>query len=244
MSLKDVLGSSLGTALVTVLVSGGIGGWITHCYQERAAEHALTRQFRAAEYDLNKLWLEKRGDQALTARREYLTTQKAFFEELFAEVAEVQHAAENLVDITMPRWSLQKLRGNALKKKRADRARIPEAFNAAESKWKTNVLTLGIKVGYYGPGDPALLSNWSVLVDTTSAELTCADRNYAVWYTAAVQGTTFAPTASECESQKKAMTAAASAFAGRIGQSTQYAWKGWDNPHELKKALGMEAPRP
>lgn len=236
------LRESLVTALTTVLVSGGLGGWITQCYQDREAELTLTRQFRAAEYDLNKLWLQKRGDEALAARKDYVSAQHQFFEQVFTDIAATLYAADNLVEATTPAWSLDGLRGDKLKSKQDDRAKLGTDFNIAERKWKTNVQMLGIRVGYYTAGDATATKNWSRLVSATDAVLACSQQIYLAWYRANVTRTPYTSQLNACEQQNAAMTAASNDFAASIGPVTQYSWKGWDNPRELKEELGMNEP--
>src|SRR3954447_11049386 len=105
-----------GAALITALVGGALLQLITWTVQ---------RSLEKREF--NNAWVKARGDQALSAYRDYNKEQLKVFEELYSEVGRMIAGSEALV--AAANWD------SSDKATREYVAKIAVNFNAADDDW-------------------------------------------------------------------------------------------------------------
>ncbi|MBW3565425.1 MAG: hypothetical protein KY459_11925 [Acidobacteria bacterium] len=239
MEGHPTLKSGLASTLVAVLITGGLGGWITQCYQDRAAKAEFERQILGQEHELNKIWLQKRGDEALDSRKKYLDARQLFVEQIFEEIASTVLATDQIIDVTTERWKLAGLTGHVLEEKRTRRKALVDEFNNAETTWRMNLGKNGIKVIYFSTGAPGISDRWSDLSGSLDVLLECANTTYTQWNTAVVQRASYKYTADACRSEKLAVTAASDELAHVMMSDVNYGWVGWESPQRMRQELGI-----
>jgi hypothetical protein len=225
------LGSAGGTALLTVLL-GGVVAQMISCDSQR----------RSQQREFNNGWLKARGDQALTARKEFVDGRRNSLDEILRTIGEMDAASEELVDITQPAFAMSGYKRDAkvdIKAVVAEQTRVTTRFSKAESAWAPAQQRFAFQIAYYGLGNANVLKDWGSLQDSVNQLRKCASGIYILWHMAGRGLATYKYDPNYCKDQQSRVDANAAALGRSFGVLTDKPWSGWDNPKNLKQQLGI-----
>lgn len=222
------LESSGGTALITVLLGGMAGQLITCSVQNRTRE----REFEQA-------WMKSRGDQALQAYKEYVVGEQKIVERAYELIGHCISAGEEMIMTTRPEFNPvhypEHLRP-VLEQQLID---MRSQWNVVDSKWRSEGQKLGLLMSYYHHGHAGVERAWDDVQKTTTNYFACARQ----WNVDKPRSTAEDANAA-CAPQKSALLGSLTELKQSLEKARRYAWKGWESPQELKKALaGTGEPR-
>ena len=210
------LESTGGAALITVLIGGLFGQWITTVVQRGATE----REF-------NNTWLRARGDQALSAYKDYVTEQTRVIEQIYNSVGAMISASESLVAAEY--WDFSK------PKTREDARAVAIKFNEAENEWVRSQRRFGFLLSYYNNSDQKVLSQWRTLSSAVDTYRECVSG----WRESYDGKRRSAPEAI-CSVQRRAIDHSLDGLGGTLEATRTYLWKGWEKPSDLRKTLRIK----
>jgi hypothetical protein len=217
---QGFLNTAGGAALITIVIGGLFGGWISHMFQAGAKE----REFQQS-------WLKARGDQAMLAYKDFVEKRSNLVTELYGRIGSSVSASEDLVSLSKSDFSvkpeLDVETKNALKEYRK---LIADKFETAEAEWRKDRDRLGLLMDYYHPEQPAVLAAWTTVKDSMTTYMNCSKK----WHD---EHPIDDNTAAACPSEKTGLTKSVKAFSEEIGQNRTYLWKGWEKPEELRAVL-------
>lgn len=220
--------SGSGTALITVLLGGALGQFISCDVQNRLKE----REF-------NDTWLKSRGDQALAARTEFMRTRRETFENVIATTARLANASEELLYVMSPAFKLDNLQGANRERVRAEQEKLVNAYRTADLEWGTKRFTFDFAVGYFGEQDPKVISAWRGVRSSVDKYRKCAGDEYNKWYVAGQAKQTYSYSETTCKPEEAAVSSALQQLGSTFAVRADYGWRGWDDPQQLKKALDI-----
>ena len=195
------LESTGGTALITVLLGGVLGQWISTTYQARVRE----REALAARE-------EALADRRFETHKELLAARLATVRETLELIGAVIAASEDLITITRPEWDPALFPDGAQREATlATKREIRETYNRTDARWRNTREGFGFLLGYYHGGDPAVAASWRELVGAVSAYIDCA----RAWYVA--HGAELTDEPSGCSAGHRAAVDAIDAFVTTIG---------------------------
>jgi hypothetical protein len=152
----ELLGTTGGAALVTVVLGGIVGTIITSQWQDQLRKRELSL---AAYADYVK------QEQEITKRA---------YELIGAGIA----ASDDLLTLTEAAFDLNRYDGDERKKVASQRESIRENFNTEDKKWRAERETLGLLMGYYHHGQTEVISSWQHAQDSVTGYFDCARNAY------------------------------------------------------------------
>lgn len=228
--LLDLLSSAGGTALVTVLL-GGVVAQMISCDAQR----------RNQQREFNNGWLKARGDQALTARKEFVDGKHNSLDEILRTIGEVSAASEELIDITQPDFAIGSYKSKAdIDKVVSEQTRVTTRFEKAEASWTPAQQRFSFEVAYYSRGNRDVLKSWGKLRDSVNALRKCASGIYIQWHKAGRGLATYRYNPDYCNAQQGEVDANAADLGQNFGVVNDQPWTGWDNPIALKRELHID----
>jgi hypothetical protein len=204
-----------GAALITALVGGVLLELITWTVQ---------RSLEKREF--NNAWVKARGDQALSAYRDYNKEQLKVFEELYSDVGRIVAGSEALV--AAANWDSSK------KATREYVGKIAADFNAAEDEWVKAKPRFTLLLSYYSNGNPKAVSHWQLLSRSVDEYRQCVSN----WYEKPASANRF-PAELICGVQRSAVESRLGDLGKVLEKSRSYVWQGWDNPDSLRATLHL-----
>jgi hypothetical protein len=200
-----------GAALLTALVGGLVAQYITASIQR----HAAKREF-------NNAWVKARGDQALTAYKEFSTEQLHLVEQVYTIVGRLDAACEALV--AGANWDRSKDTTDAYVRK------IAMEFNDAEDEWVKAKPRFTMLLSYYSDPGSGVDMRWASLRKSVDAYRECVSS----WYDSD-QG--HYPAEAICAQQKNSVDEELNSLGTALAKTRTYVWRGWDSPSALRKEL-------
>lgn len=153
---KPFLEPAVLTALVTVVVGGLFGGWITHIYQEGAKN----RELQQVSY------------------REYLSQEQETMKRAYSLIGSCISSSKRLIYQSARRYYdpqiVQSLNRTDLENLRKQIVNTRHNFNEIYVKWETEQAELALLMDYYHPDQSEVLNAWKKVTASTSAFMECA----------------------------------------------------------------------
>ena len=217
---KPVWLSVLESATVAALITALIGGVLVQVISASFQRSSTRREF-------NDAWLKARGDQALTAYRDYQREQFGAVDRVYSEVGEMISAGEAV--IAAAGWDRRR--------KETDRyaADIVKHFNDREDSWVKSKPRFTFLLSYYSAGNDAIPRSWSSVAQGVDAYRECVSS----WYEKP-HDDRFPPEAI-CNVQRQAVDASLRLLGTELERSRSFVWRGWDNPKALRQALEISS---
>jgi hypothetical protein len=204
-----------GAALITAVVGGALLQLITWSVQRSLGK----REF-------NNTWVKARGDQALSAYRDYNKEQLKVFEELYSDVGRMVAGSEALV--AAANWD------SSEKATRDYVVKIAAEFNAAEDDWVKAKPRFTLLLSYYSNGNPDAVSDWQLLSHSVDNYRECVSN----WYDKPASAERY-PAELICGVQRTAVESRLGHLGKVLEKSRAYVWQGWDNPDSLRATLHL-----
>jgi hypothetical protein len=225
------LQSSGGTALITVVLGGIVGSFITGMVQSAAHER---------EFDL--AWLKARGDQALGAYRDYLDKEQGLVSQAYGLVGEVAASAETLINLASEGMDWQRVRSEDQSLVMEQRRAVRKAYNDAETRWRRQREALGLLMVFYHQGSPAVSRAWREMDHALSGYLACAETFHEAHQVLKVEFLTRTTIDASCKEARAGLDARLDALGVALHEGRRYAWEGWESPTRMRQALeGQDA---
>lgn len=146
------LESTGGAALITVLVGGLFGKWISDAFEKSRAEN----------------------ERSYLAHKEYLEQRLATINPALELIGNSVAAGEDLITLTRPDFDPNQFLGPEREATLANRREIRAAYNQADSVWRREKGRIGYLLAYYHPGVPGVTSAWGDLERAVTGFLDCA----------------------------------------------------------------------
>jgi hypothetical protein len=189
------LESTGGAALVTTLVGGLVGAYITGLVQRGTKERELR----------------------LTAFREYADGELRVVQRVWEQIGVMVSASENLLVLTEPAFDRDRFAGEQRDAVMEQRKVLRDAFNEADRDWRRNRETLGFLLGYYHHGHSSLEPTWRKTQAAVDGFVACArDR-----YLADDQAASDDPS---CEASRRKLDDELTSLNRALRESRRYAW--------------------
>lgn len=201
------LGSSGGTALITVVIGGIVGSVITGLVQASLKQREYQQQV-----------LKAQADQALVAYSKHAEGEIAAVRSAFETIGASVASAESLIALTEPRFAPGASTPESRQRIAEQRQEIRAAFNKADEDWRTHRDTLGLLITYYHQGSPAVRSSWRSVQDAVDGLTACA----VDWYTAHPEPV---DTRSACSRQQEAVNQSLDSLTTVLSSSRFYPWQ-------------------
>ncbi len=211
------------------IVLGGLVGQMISCDVQK----------RLRERDFDDTWLKARGELALAARKEFQQARRQGFDEVVTAAATMANASEELLYITSPQFSTENLKGKNRDLMLAEREKLRLAYREAESTWAPSRIRYDFALAYFAEGDQKVLATWHASQSAVDDYRVCAAKVYNVWYLAGQGRAVFKYSDRLCGHQQRAVAMATQQLGTAFAVKAESAWKGWDNPAELKSELGL-----
>jgi hypothetical protein len=152
-------------ALVTVVLGGFAGGFITFQLQQ----YAKLRDTQAAAAQLQH-------DQKLTAFKEHLDRERMVVDEMFLRLGKFVDASRDLTTLSRKEFCDECDRSGTHKRLESEKQEIVKRYNDETIEWNTNRLRLGMLLQLEHDNDVDLLREWQQTSDEAEAYSECADR--------------------------------------------------------------------
>jgi hypothetical protein len=131
------LESTVGAAMITVLIGGIIGAVISGEIQAGLKER-----------DYEQTRLKAIGDQALVSHKEYLDKQQDIVKRIYEKIGTSISAAEDLITITRREYNHTLKEGAEKERQKKFNDNVIETFNAKDREWRSERDVLGFLMGY------------------------------------------------------------------------------------------------
>lgn len=187
--------------------------------------------------------MKARGDQALTARKEFVDGKRNSLDEILRTIGEMDAASEELVDITQPAFAVGGYKRTAkadIKSVVAEQTRVTTRFSRAEGAWAPAQQRFSFQIAYYGLGDAKIVKDWSNLQGSVNALRKCASGIYIQWHLAGRGRAKYTYSPKYCKAQEGWVDSNAAALGQSFSVLTDRPWTGWDNPTNLKRQLNID----
>ena len=222
------LETSGGTALITVLVGGMFGQFITWTFQEKAKEREFQQE-----------WMKSRGDQALLSYKEYLDGEQELMKHAYELVGNNVAASEDLIEITGEEYA-----ASDNPKTKQQMLETQKRYNAVNAQWRVEDKKLEMLMGYYHQGLPRMRGDWRELSGALSAYNECASVWKKEWDDKRDEVPTPEDVKGACGKERDRLDASIDQLNSTQEANRQYGWKGWNSPEELHRALQGKAEEP
>jgi hypothetical protein len=209
-----------GAALITVLIGGLLGGWISSLIQSGAKE----REFQQA-------WLKARGDQAMLAYKDFVEKRSNLINEVFGRVGSSVSASEDLINLSLRDFTVNpKFEPEVKTALHKYKNSVVDRFELVESDWRKDRDRLGLLIDFYHPDQKPLVDAWGTVTESLTGYMRCAKKWQA-------EQRDLENTDNACTTERAHLTTSLQTFSAEIGKKRAYLWQGWDDPKELRKVL-------
>jgi hypothetical protein len=208
------LETSGGTALITVVLGGVLGQFITWSIQNGQKE----REFQQA-------WMKARGDQALVTYKEYVDQEQDIVKVAFGLIGNCMSASQDLILLTSPEFAPDTFVGAE-----KQRTAVRDKYNTLSAQWGSEREKLGLLMNYYHPGRAEVAAAWQNTQRSLTEYMGCARQ----WYLTHLGST---ETANACKKEGDDLSNQLVRLNASLETGRQYAWEGWESPEKLKAAL-------
>jgi hypothetical protein len=210
-----------GAALITVLIGGLLGGWISSIIQSGAKD----REFQQA-------WLKARGDQAMLAYKDFVEKRSNLITELYGRVGSSVSASDDLINLSRKDFTaLPELEPEVKTARKEYQKSIDDRFEQVEADWRKDRDRLGLLIDFYHPDQKPLVEAWGTVTESLTGYMRCAKK----WREGHVGDEENLDKA--CTTERSVLTTSLRAFSEEISKKRTYLWQGWDDPKELRKVL-------
>jgi hypothetical protein len=216
------LESSGGTALITVLIGGLFGQYITASIQQKLKE----REFQQS-------WLQTQGSQATTYYKEYLTEEQSVVRGAYEVVGTCISASEDLVILTRTEFDLRTYSGKAQQIVRKQKEDIRDRFNRCDDHWRDEREKWGLLMSFYHRGRPEIGQAWTAVRDDLTDFMACARE----WNLSHLEPVSVDLARSACREAKAKVRVDLIGLSKALDATRSYAWEGWESPEKLKALL-------
>lgn len=214
--------STGGAALITVILGGFIGGYITFKYQRAEKE----REFQMVGY------------------KDFLEKQQETIKKIFTHVSVLTSASEDLITLSKPELALRtELSSGELKDIKEERKKLRDKYDAANNDWLNERDVLGMLVSYYFPGEsdsgevdsdtaskiPAVSEAWKEVNEAVTKYTECAEN----WADDPIPRATDGA----CAEEKTFIKNKLSDLNKSVEATRKYTWEKWENPEKMKALL-------
>lgn len=189
------LESTGGAALVTTLVGGLVGAYITGLVQRGTRERELR----------------------LAAFREYADGELRVVQRVWEQIGVMVSASQNLLVLTEPAFDAGHFAGEQRDAVLEQRKRLRDEFNEADREWRRNRETLGFLLGYYHHGDSSLEPTWRKTQAAVDGFVSCARDRYLAHDQAASDDPS-------CEASRRKLDRELGSLNRSLRESRRYAW--------------------
>ena len=152
-------------AIVTVVLGGLVGSWVTSRFQEKSKDREQQVARRQLEHDRN-----------LAAFNEHLDRERKIVDEMLAKVGALADTARGLSHLSRAEWSGKDKPATEQARLAQERHKIVERYNQATAAWDADRLRLGIMLELEHDNDPVLLDAWRNTGIKVEAYSVCCDR--------------------------------------------------------------------
>jgi hypothetical protein len=217
--LSDFLKTGSGTALITVVIGGLLGAWISGRIQTGQKD----REFQQS-------WLKGRGDQALIAYKDYLDKQQDTVRRVYERIGTSISASDDLIELTRPEFAVTNYQSEQKEIMKKYRAEVRDKYNTSEREWRNERETLGLLMNYYNSKQNTVLAAWKDVSGRVTAYGFCA-----------TQWVQKHPISNEsdnpCKREKDAFSKSLEGLTKALEANRTYAWEGWESPDTLRSEL-------
>jgi hypothetical protein len=218
------LESSGGTALITVIIGGLLGAWISGIIQSGAKD----REFQQA-------WLKARGDQALISYKDFLDKQQEIIKRVYERVGTCISSSEDLISLSKPELAkTADYEGEQKERLKKYRVTVQDKFTLSEAEWRNDREALGLLMDYYHPRQVKVVEAWRNVKESVTRYMGCASD----W---SARNPLSTEIESACKPQKDSVVKSLEQLTASLEENRTYAWEGWENPDRLKAALTLKA---
>ena len=153
-------------ALVTVVIGGLAGAYITSTLQEKSKEREHLVSVQQLEHD-----------RSLAEFNNHLERERKTVDEVFLNLGTFVNASTDLAALSLKEWNTQagedeKRRGLLID----ERAKVIRDFTKAAQKWHSDRFRLGMELQLEHNNDSELSKDWEVVSGAVQAYAECADR--------------------------------------------------------------------
>lgn len=152
-------------ALITVVLGGIVGGYITFTLQDRAKE----REQQAAARQLQH-------DRDLAAFNDHLDRERKIVDEFLTALGRLVDTSNSLVHLSREEWAEDRKPAAEAQRLAKGKHDIVQRYNEATEVWDANRLRLGMLLQLEHSNDPALAQAYRETCDKAEAYGLCADR--------------------------------------------------------------------
>ena len=153
---QRLLESTGGTALITVLIGGVAGQWITATFQEK----------------------NKEREMSLAAYSDYVKQEQDIVKRAYELIGTCVAATDDLMVLPQPAFNLDSREGGEKKKLEGQREDIRSRYNDCDLKWRRDRETLGLLMAYFHHGQMEVTAAWRSAEDNVSHYMDCARMFY------------------------------------------------------------------
>jgi hypothetical protein len=220
------LESSGGTALITVLIGGMFGQFISCSIQQGLKE----REFQ-------QTWLKARGDQALETYKDYLNQEQAVMKNAYEIVGNCISASDNLILSTGEDFAPENVTGVDSRKMREDILKFQGNYNKLIEQWRNQREQLGLLISYYHPRQPDVTQAWDRVRESVIRYSSCASDKYKARFIQNSRPNNRQEIEEACSAKKGDLKKELAVLTQRLEEARKYAWEGWESPEKMKAAL-------
>jgi hypothetical protein len=213
------------TALVTILIGGIIGGYITSEYQRKQREK-----------EAEQAWLKLRGDQALHSFKDYLVKEQELVKRAYSLIGNCISASDRLISQTGKAYSGTFLNQTAIDNQKVE---IKRNFNSVTVTWQGEREEIALLMSYYHPKQQSVVSAWRKVQDSVN--------NFLIWaqtWNNNHQQPKPAPDEQEITSARQPLyndlLSALAELSNALETDREYPWKGWQSLDELRSQIKSE----
>jgi hypothetical protein len=141
-------------ALITVLLGGLAGGWITYSFQNSQAKHALEQ----------------------SAFEKHLERERSIVDESFLRLGKFADASRDLITLSRREYCEKCDHSGVRKRDASEKETVVRRYDDAMTGWNENRLRLGMLLQLEHDNDSTLLAQWTLISDQAETYAECADR--------------------------------------------------------------------
>lgn len=151
---KWLLNSNVATALVSLLLTAVLGNLTLAWVQKRNKDH----EFK------------------LLAYKEHLAAQLKTVERVYHLVGGVRAAAQDLITVTQPEFSLDRFTGKDARSVRDQVLEVQDRYSKTDQQWRAEREALGFLMVYHHHGRPEVLTAWENMQGALDTYTACAEK--------------------------------------------------------------------
>jgi hypothetical protein len=209
-----ILESAGGAALITVLVGGVLGQWLSYSIQTRQKD----REFQQSV-------MKMLGDQALISYSDYLHQEEEIVKRAYDLIGLCITAADDLVTSTTPEFAVK------TRSATEQRLAIQRKYNVVDDQWRSERAKIDLLIMFYHRKHPEVVSQWDDVKSAVTNHMDSAHR----WYQN--HGNRPVNISDGWMAERKALGDKLGKFASSLEAARYYVWEQWQSPENVKAAL-------